>query len=163
MCLVESGAEPETLEAVQINLLQDRPQLDVEVHEYGGELLSSAALQKGKEKSSFTLSILSSLGQVSSSYTALGSNYLFLCILTKSLTMYCKSCRFKRENQSRLGYSGYTKTRAILSPPSPNDFLYQSATNHSQSPSHSLTQGRDTECPLSENANNSEFSDFFCA
>ena len=59
MCLVESGAEPETLEAVQINLLQDRPQLDVEVHEYGGGLLSSAALQKGEEKSSFTLSILS--------------------------------------------------------------------------------------------------------
>ena len=59
MCLVESGAETETLEAVQINLLQDRPQLDVEVHEYGGELLSSAALQKGEEKSSFTLSILS--------------------------------------------------------------------------------------------------------
>ena len=48
VCLVESSAEPESLEAVQINLLQDRPQLDVEVHQNGRELLSSTALKRGK-------------------------------------------------------------------------------------------------------------------
>ena len=49
VCLVESSAEPESLEAVQINLLQDRPQLDVEVHQNGRELLSSTALKRGRE------------------------------------------------------------------------------------------------------------------
>ena len=48
VCLVQSSAEPESLEAVQINLLQDRPQLDVEVHQNGRELLSSTALKRGK-------------------------------------------------------------------------------------------------------------------
>ena len=49
------------MEAVQINLLQDRPQLDVEVDQYGRELLSSAALEKGKGKSSVTFTIISFL------------------------------------------------------------------------------------------------------
>ena len=55
------------MEAVQVYLLEDRPQLNVEVHQNGRELLSSAALERGEEGSSnVTFTLLTSLLQESS-------------------------------------------------------------------------------------------------